>query len=298
MIGPDIVHWLRTNFAGHIPKFIIYAPDYTTLSSGIRCLHLLCHRLNQRGFSAAITPRIRNPHLETPRISQRKIQSAPGILDLSIVIYPEVVKGNPLEARNVVRYLLNKPGFFGVGALQDYGPADYFIHFAEEFRPSGLKSRPLRLPLVDTNIFKPPLTEGVRRGFLLYSARYTPNRASFPDWIDDITVISSGHPRSPAELAELYGSKRALIIGERSAAAAEALHCHCPIIMLPHDDFDHVPFMSSFVGFGKIAGFDHAGLASATKTACLFQAQHAGAFVGLDHQITDFAEDAIRYFRI
>ncbi len=82
------------------------------------------------------------------------------------------------------------------------------------------------------------------------------------------------------------------------AAVAEALHCHCPIIMLPHDDFDHVPFMSSFGGFGKTAGFDHAGLAWATKTAGLFPAQHAGAFVGLDGQITDFAEDAIRYFRI
>ena len=43
--------------------------------------------------------------------------------------------------------------------LESYGASDYFIHFAEEFRPAKLKSRLLRIPLVDTRVFKPPAFE-------------------------------------------------------------------------------------------------------------------------------------------
>ncbi|RTL54740.1 MAG: hypothetical protein EKK40_02850 [Bradyrhizobiaceae bacterium] len=279
-----------------VPTFIIAAPNYTAMSSGIRCLHLLCHRLNLAGFSAAVTARRRNKHLETPRIRSSWIRNAPALLKNSIVIYPEIVQGNPLHAPNVVRYLLNRPGFLGPAGLDDYGEGDYFVHFAEEFRPPALQSRLLRLPLVDTGVFKPPQAEDERQGFLLYNARHTPDRSSFPGWIDNITVISPDHPRTPDQLAALYGRSRALITAERTAAVNEALHCHCPVIMLPNDRFDHVPFMSAFGGVGRIAGFDQAALEWATETAREFPARYAQDFAGADNAVVEFATDALRYF--
>ena len=46
--------WAYACAIWRIPKIVIDAPDYTHLSSGIRCLHLLCDRLNRLGVSAAV----------------------------------------------------------------------------------------------------------------------------------------------------------------------------------------------------------------------------------------------------
>ena len=122
-------------------EVVIYAPKYTHLHSGVRCLHALCDHLNRLGVSAAVTASVVDPRSATPRINRLILRLMPSILDGSMVIYPEITKGNPLRAKHVVRYLLNKPGFFGGHGMESFGASEYFIHFAEEFRPDGLKSR-------------------------------------------------------------------------------------------------------------------------------------------------------------
>jgi hypothetical protein len=279
-----------------VPKIVIHAPDFTHLSSGVRCLHLLCDRLNRLGVDAAVTARITDPRLNTPRIHARTISAHPQLLDRSMVIYPEVIANNPLRARNVVRYLLNKPGLFtGIG-VESYGDRDYFLHFADEFRPPNLKSRRLRLPLVDTTVFVPPPSLVKRNGFLVYSARYQPDLTAFPDWVDTITTISRAAPRDPPALARLYQTSRALIVGERTAATAEALHCHCPAIILSHAGFDVAPVIASAAGYGLSVGIDQAGLARATASAPDFPAHYAARFADADAKILGFVADATRYF--
>jgi hypothetical protein len=91
------------------PVFLIVAPSYTHKSGGIRALYRLCHHLNSAGYPAAMTPmfeRIDNvPDWLTPVHT--------GTVADSIVIYPEVVSGNPLKADKVVRWTLNNPGLLG-----------------------------------------------------------------------------------------------------------------------------------------------------------------------------------------
>jgi hypothetical protein len=279
-----------------VPSIIIHAPDYTYLHSGIRCLHVLCHRLNRLGVGSAVTCRIVDPGLETPRFVPRRIFGQPDALDQSMVIYPEIVAGNPLRAKRVVRYLLNRPGFFtGVGT-EAYGAGDYFLHFAEEFRPAGLRSRLLRLPLVDTDIFRPPSSPSVRHGFLVYSDRYRPDVAQFPAWAAPLTVVSHGAPRDPPTLADLYRSSQALIVGERTLAIAEALHCDCPVVMLPHAAFHYAPLAEFFGGHGLCIGFDRASLARAGESVAAFPRHYATQFVDVDARILAFVSDARRFF--
>ena len=90
-----------------MPSVVIFSPDYTHLHSGVRCLHLLCDRMNQLGVSAAVTSRVIHSRLQTPQVDPTELAAKPSILDRSILIYPEIVAGNPLGARNVVRNLLN-----------------------------------------------------------------------------------------------------------------------------------------------------------------------------------------------
>lgn len=114
-------------------KLIIYTYEFDLNSGGVIVLHQLCHLLNKIGFQAYLWPAHRkyyplnkffsrifhgleyyfqqrknpfktNECFYTPIASHRDLEGA-------IVLYPEVVNGNPLKARHIVRWLLHKPGF-------------------------------------------------------------------------------------------------------------------------------------------------------------------------------------------
>jgi hypothetical protein len=150
--------------------------------------------------------------------------------------------------------------------------------------------------LVDTTVFAPPPSSVKRNGFLVYSVRYQPDVMALPEWVDTITTISAAVPRDPPALALLYQTTRALIVGERTAAISEALHCHCPVIVLPHAGFDCAPLIGFAAGYGLTVGLDQAGLARATASAPEFPAHYAIRSADADAQILEFVADATRYF--
>lgn len=88
------------------PAFIVWAPPYTHRSSGIRALYRLCHHLNASGYAAAMRGGGLPPNNWLTPFYNGKINN-------SIVIYPEIVSGNPLKAKKVVRWVLNDPGLLG-----------------------------------------------------------------------------------------------------------------------------------------------------------------------------------------
>ena len=127
-------------------NYIVYTFPWDENNGGVIFMHNLVHELNRLGerallwkaapfYKPGLRQRLRkllhrdllttNPTLNTP-VARRKDLSKN-----SIVIYPEPVLGNPLMARNVVRWLLYKPGlihpfdfgsdemFFRVGPITD-----------------------------------------------------------------------------------------------------------------------------------------------------------------------------------
>lgn len=127
-------------------NYLIYTFPWDENVGGIIFMHNLVHELNASGekallwkagpvYDPGIRGRLRlwlrpepmtlNPLLNTPVARRRDLTSD------SIVVYPELVRGNPLEAQNVVRWLLYKPGllhpyafsskemFFRAGAMSD-----------------------------------------------------------------------------------------------------------------------------------------------------------------------------------
>ncbi|HEV3317499.1 MAG TPA: hypothetical protein VG488_11035 [Candidatus Angelobacter sp.] len=95
-------------------RFIIYAPEYFDVSSGVRALYRLCHLLNCAGYEAAIYPfgdierhSAQLSPWNTPIFAESRLPSG------TVVIYPEIVSGNPLQAKQVVRWVLNYPGVIG-----------------------------------------------------------------------------------------------------------------------------------------------------------------------------------------
>lgn len=93
--------------ADHQWVFLIAGMPYTHRSSGIRALYRLCHHLNSRGLPTAVVA------ARGERLPEWNLFLHDGAVGNSVVIYPEVVSGNPLSARRVVRWVLNSPGLIG-----------------------------------------------------------------------------------------------------------------------------------------------------------------------------------------
>lgn len=143
------------------PNFLIAAPSYTHMSAGIRALYRLCHHLNVAGYSASVTP------FPGGRIDTLPDWITPlheGSVGDSIVVYPEIVSGNPLNARKVVRWVLNNPGLLGGDNFYAddemvfvFNPARLSIASRAVSKPLG-PSRVLFLGLVDPAYIYPDAT--------------------------------------------------------------------------------------------------------------------------------------------
>lgn len=113
-------------------KFVVYAPRYDSSSGGAIALHKLASLLRQQGqdvkiwyydqphiksfingrfilsFLRVLTKKfvlrrdMKNPY-DTPTAQHSDISG-------SIVIYPEIISGNPIAGKYIVRWFLNKPG--------------------------------------------------------------------------------------------------------------------------------------------------------------------------------------------
>lgn len=143
-------------------KFIVFSPPFDDNRGGPVVLHTLCHLINQAGYKAYIHPQCKPKHLSRGyhlfsqvRLALLKILGMLGIVernrflfrtcpnlntpviepswknnfDDSIVIYPEIINGNPIGARRVIRWALHRPGFFS-GEIC-YSKSDLFVDYSE-----------------------------------------------------------------------------------------------------------------------------------------------------------------------
>jgi hypothetical protein len=107
-------------------SYIVNAPSFDPNSGGTIFLHELAHALNALGEDATLSPMkpvywpgirktikttLRPPVFETnPELNTRLATKADLKRPNAVVVYPEIVKDNPLGIKNVARWLLYKPG--------------------------------------------------------------------------------------------------------------------------------------------------------------------------------------------
>jgi hypothetical protein len=168
------------------PTFLVSAPSYTHKSGGVRALYRLCHHLNAAGYHAAIAPWVGHTAGKNDWLAPEHR----GPVDESIVIYPEVVGGNPLGADRVVRWALNNPGLLaGDRVFPDsemvftYNPARLALVSESVSKPLGA-ARVLYVPLVDPTYIYPDSRVQktmdcffTHKGVALRAARPLPNES-------------------------------------------------------------------------------------------------------------------------
>jgi hypothetical protein len=144
-------------------QFVVCAPPYDENSGGALVLYKLYSLLREIGEEVFFHPFVRPDLVERyfhgsrvdPRIAYYRYRQRlyynfmatsflrfADIRDLGnpVVIYPEVVEGNPLGARRVVRWLLHQPGYHT--NVVSYGPEDFFFFFDKQFDNPSLNKNP------------------------------------------------------------------------------------------------------------------------------------------------------------
>lgn len=137
---------------------IIFADRFDENNGGVIALHRLADLLNREGYRALLWPS-RKPLPDAHhrfdtllkqwrwyrRAWRKRYRTGPGFiapvataadLEDAIVVYPEIVHGNPLRSRHVVRWLLHKPGFHK--GSYEYGPADRYFFYQKAFDDATL----------------------------------------------------------------------------------------------------------------------------------------------------------------
>jgi glycosyltransferase involved in cell wall biosynthesis len=216
--------------------YYVAAPAFLQTSGGTRAMHYLCHALNLLGREAYIHAPTVHGELRTPLLTPAIVQQHVDARRSPIAVYPEIVEGNPFDARCVARYLLAEPGRINGNPI-DLAPSDLVFTFGPTLVPDGWHAELLRMPLVDTRIFHcDGVDDATRRGTAVFINRHLTRGGSLhPVTADSIEISRRVPERSPHELAELFRRVECVYLYEWSTAVFEALMCGCPVVCILND---------------------------------------------------------------
>lgn len=260
-------------------RYVIFAPSYSPNAGGIVVLHKLCHIINNCGGNAVLYPwfpqfkitkrdlsgcvsLVRNVIGSLFRTYKTNVDfntplhTGQHLADTDIVIYPEIVFGNPLKAKKVIRWLLNKPGYFtgdiyyGSGELYfkfDDGLVGDFSFYGSEMAASSLKV--VHFPCVYNENDVSPIRSGVA-----YSIRKGVNKPLIHHPTDAILIDGMEH----ADVAKVFKSVKCFISYDLySAYSTFALLCGCDSVVIPDDGLSKVDWYPDEVNrYGLAYGFD------------------------------------------
>ncbi|WP_243397873.1 glycosyltransferase family 4 protein [Herbaspirillum robiniae] len=198
--------------------YYVHGPAYAEGSDEARALHHLCHALNLAGEEAYVTEE-GDGALNTPRLTQERIEAHLRAGRKPIVIYPGSIGDNPLGADQVVRYLLEPAG------MQTALGTD-----AREMllaRHTGLAAHDallLAVPLADDAAYAASRNEFARqlRSFIdMSQRRFSPSFAPLKSTAPDA-------PPAPPAAARIFPGRLARPLGQTAAAAPTAARPPAP----------------------------------------------------------------------
>lgn len=271
--------------------YVISTPPYLRTSAGVKGLHLLCHCLNTLGHESYVTSDVTNPNLFTPVVSNDLLDAWHERGITPIVVYPEVIPGNPYGASCVVRYLLNYPGL--LGGDSEFNAGEFYVSYAKGMNPwtKPEEELVLHIPLADNTVFHPSGDNTVRSGTCYYAAKYKDfhHAKTFPI-TDNSVEITREKPGSqePPEIAELFRKSKYFYAYENTTLSVEARLCGCPVILLPNEYFTKVIAREEIGMDGMAWGTDESEIKRAEETLPKFLEDYAKTLEKFWEQLEDF----------
>ncbi len=235
-------------------NYIIYAPSFNENSGGAIALHKLCDSLNAIGEKAylwkwAYKPKFNRktplkssyirlsflfhqcfdrymtcPLFNTPIANRTHLKN-------SIVIYPEIISGNPLKAKHVVRWFLHKPGFH-TGEI-NYGTNELYFFYNDTFNDPSINpnsANKLKVVLIRDDIYK-QTHFGPRKGSC-YMLRKGTNKPIVHDTRNAVCIDDMSHQ----QIAQVFNKVEFFISYDPyTMYTSYAVMCGCKTIVVPDE---------------------------------------------------------------
>lgn len=303
-------------------KFLIYAPPFREDDGGGIVLHRLCALLNELGHEAYLS-RLFIGEAFYPNNFLRPLKSLIKFLLLErftklrthpkwptpvlslppsplgrdwVVVYPEIVFGNPLQAECVVRWFLHRPGFH-TGNLF-FGAGEYhvdFNSFSRDFSYPGsrMASSPLNVLSIPFDCYNLdgalPLEQ--RKG-TAYCIRKGKGRELVHDTNDSVLIDGKPH----AEVAKILKRVKTFISYDPyTAYSSFAVLCGAESVVIPEPGITKTEwFPDPADRYGVAYGVDDLDWARQTASEVLVRMKTKEALS--KENVKKFAEDALAFF--
>jgi len=220
-----------------VKPIVIYTYDFDLGIGGIKVLHHLCHLLNESGRESYLMPiHWRDEFItfydNTPIVTEEIIKD----IKNCIVVYPEIIKGNPLNSDNVIRWML--------GPLEEdkfitYGKDDKIFWYIDYYYTDKLGQRENKLFVSEfhEDIFYDK--NQTRKG-----SAYCIRKCQNPEFIhpkDSIEITRSMAPNYNL-LSEIFNSVETFYCYDNyTFLAIQAALCGCISIVIPDKSQNKTP---------------------------------------------------------
>lgn len=248
-------------------SYYIVAPQYVEIIAGFRVLWKLAASLRERGYDAKVVlyNDISKVFFTGDGQSPWGIETidAKDIDKDGVVVYPEIVDGNPLGVKTVARILLNKVNTFHKANIDS---SEIRFAFTKAFLMDDMTERDVfYIPTVETDLFKSDGSED-RTNKLVYFGKSATMRWNSELiektkhlWADAIEIKRGPQDRFPntrEKLAELMRSGYILYTyDDTTAIIMEAAMCGCPVIVMTdritEKEFNERALFMDGIGFGE-----------------------------------------------
>lgn len=202
-------------------NYIICAPPYGK-SAGVRALYVLAESLMKEGFSVFIFPcaLYKDGFYYIDKITDEMRTN-------DIVIYPEIIMGNPLRFKNVVRYVLYYPGRHG--GASTYHHSEQIITWDENYYPHVPV---LTFPLTDIKLFYNDNSPKLHNCYFVYKGTFR----DVPE-IHNAIEITMDFPALREDLGKLLRSTDILYsYDDKTALLDEAVACGVNVKIITQDN--------------------------------------------------------------
>jgi hypothetical protein len=304
-------------------KFLIVSPGYDENVGGHVVLHKLCDLLNERGVPAYIlsyrdnylvnsgeffssifsviknyvklkvTPYKVNPVFNAPVLSE----PPPDIDDAAwVVVYSEMINGNPIGGRNIVRWLLHQPGFHTGNIC--YGPGELHVKYNSaiadfHFPGSALSRDYLKIIHYPSDLYNQRGTSTNRHG-VAYCLRKGKGKEIVHELGSSILIDCKSHE----EIAKIFKTVDTFISYDSLTAYSRfAALCGCTSIVVPDYGVsvdDWYPNIED--RYGIAYGFGDEAIRWAKETRHLVESQIERELAQCDDDITRFLQNVEDFF--
>lgn len=229
-------------------NFLVDVGPYYPFTGGVVALHRLAHNLCLVGAKGFLTTPCKNDNWLGEYSGNYQLDP-----EDTVIIYPEVVSGNPHGFRFVIRWILNEVGIIG-GDSSTWGDRDLVFSYAEYFNGKEknkvvgeLRAFDLKLDYwKNLNYHRNGECYVVRKGKNKTLDKHSPDSKNIDSYDNNIL------------LNEFNTCERFVCYDSECFLAIQAALCGCEVVVIPKEGISKDEWKSRFPYFqyGIAYGFD------------------------------------------